>query len=82
MKGSGRAQLIVRNLEPELVAALKSRAARRGRSMEAEHREILRAALRPRRGRTSFREWLLRMPTVGADKDFARARRRPRPVGL
>jgi len=53
-----------------------------GRAMEAEHREILRAALRPRRGRTSFREWLLRMPTVGTDKDFARARRRPRPVGL
>ncbi len=50
--------------------------------MEAEHREILRAALRPRRGRTSFKEWLLRMPTVGTDKDFARVRRRPRPVGL
>jgi len=82
MKGSGRAQLIVRNLESELVAALKSRAARRGRSMEAEHREILRAALRPGRGRRSFKEWLLRMPTVGTDKDFARVRRRPRPVGL
>ncbi len=82
MKGSGRAQLVVRNLESELVAALKSRAARRGRSMEAEHREILRAALRSRRGRTSFKEWLLRMPTVGTDKDFARVRGRPRPVGL
>ena len=82
MKRSGRAQLVVRNLESELVAALKSRAARRGRSMEAEHREILRAALRPGRGRRSFKEWLLRMPTVGADKDFARVRRRPRPVRL
>ena len=82
MKGSERAQLVVRNLEPEIVAALKSRAVRRGRSMEAEHREILRAALRPGRGRTSFKEWLLRMPDVGADKDFARVRPRPRPVRL
>jgi plasmid stability protein len=39
------AQLIVRNLDPELVQRLKLRAARHGRSMEAEHREILRQAL-------------------------------------
>ena len=82
MKGSSRAQLVVRNLDPEIVTALKSRAVRRGRSMEAEHREILREALRPGRGRTSFKEWLLRMPDVGTDKDFARVRRRPRPVRL
>ena len=82
MKGSGRAQLVVRNLDREIVTALKSRAVRRGRSMEAEHREILREALRPGRGRTSFKEWLLRMPDVGTDKDFARVRRRPRPVRL
>ena len=73
---------MVRNLDPEIVTALKSRAVRRGRSMEAEHREILREALRPGRGRTSFKEWLLRMPDVGTDKDFARVRRRPRPVRL
>ena len=73
---------MVRNLDPEIVTALKSRAVRRGRSMEAEHREILREALRPRRGRTSFKEWLLRMPDVGTEKDFARVRRRPRPVRL
>ena len=35
------AQLIVRNLHPRVVAALKTRAAGRGRSAEAEHREIL-----------------------------------------
>ena len=50
--------------------------------MEAEHREILRVALRPGRGRTNFKEWLLRIPDVGSDKDFARVRRRPRPVRL
>ena len=37
--------LHVRNLEDGLVAKLKRRAARHGRSAEAEHREILRQAL-------------------------------------
>jgi plasmid stability protein len=49
------AQLIVRNIDEELVARLKIRAAEHGRSAEAEHREILRQALleEPRR---SFKE--------------------------
>lgn len=37
--------LHVRNLESELIARLKRRAARHGRSTEAEHREILRQVL-------------------------------------
>lgn len=37
--------LHVRNLDDELIAKLKRRAARHGRSAEAEHREILRQAL-------------------------------------
>ncbi len=37
--------LLVRDIEDELVGRLKRRAARHGRSMEAEHREILRNAL-------------------------------------
>jgi len=37
--------LHVRNLDDELIARLKRRAARHGRSTEAEHREILRQAL-------------------------------------
>lgn len=36
---------VVRNVDPEVVRALKLRAAARGRSAEAEHREILRQAL-------------------------------------
>jgi plasmid stability protein len=39
------ATLTVRNLDDELVRALRIRAAERGRSAEAEHREILRHAL-------------------------------------
>jgi plasmid stability protein len=37
--------LHVRNLDDELIVRLKRRAARHGRSTEAEHREILRQAL-------------------------------------
>lgn len=37
--------LIVRNLEPELIEALKQRAARNGKSAEMEHRTILREVL-------------------------------------
>jgi len=40
------AQLTVRNLDDDTVAALKARAAENGRSAEAEHRQILRCALR------------------------------------
>jgi antitoxin FitA len=39
------ASLHVRNLDDDLIARLKRRAARHGRSAEAEHREILRQAL-------------------------------------
>ncbi len=42
------AQLTVRNIDDDIVAALKARAARSGRSAEAEHRLILQEALRPR----------------------------------
>ena len=37
--------LQVRNLDDDLIIRLKRRAARHGRSTEAEHREILRQAL-------------------------------------
>ena len=39
------AQLTVRNVSPQVVRSLKSRAAAHGRSAEAEHREILRRVL-------------------------------------
>jgi plasmid stability protein len=40
--------LIVRNVDDELILRLKARAAARGRSAEAEHRDILRQALTER----------------------------------
>ena len=39
------AQLTVRKVSPEVVGALKRRAAANGRSAEAEHRELLHALL-------------------------------------
>jgi len=65
------ADLLVRGVDEEIVRALKERAGAHGRSAEAEHREILAAALaRPRR--RSFAEVLASMPDVGADADFER----------
>lgn len=75
------AQLIVRNLEEEVVRALKLRAARNGRSAEAEHREVLRAAL-IRKPSRSFKEHLLGMPDVGDDADFDVPREAGRRVEL
>lgn len=77
-----KAQLLVRNLDPAIVAALRVRAARSGRSMEAEHREILKTVLQPSRGRTTLKEWLARMPDVGTDRDFVRSRATARRVRL
>ena len=66
------ASLVVRNLDPHIVDALKQRAVRHGRSAEAEHRALLEAALLRPMGR-SFAEVLAAMPRAGQDEDFERA---------
>jgi plasmid stability protein len=76
------AQLIVRNLEESIVNALRQRAARQGRSTEAEHREILREALARSRRSTSLKAHLSEMPDAGEDGDFARPRAKARRVRL
>lgn len=72
--------LIVRNLDDDVIAALKRRAARHHRSAEAEHREILRAALATEQERASFKSFLESMPDVGDAEDFAPPRDLPRDV--
>ncbi|MGH8034384.1 MAG: FitA-like ribbon-helix-helix domain-containing protein [Lysobacterales bacterium] len=63
--------LIVRNLAPGIVAALKQRAARHGHSAEAEHRHLLETVLLlPER--RNFAAVLASMPNVGQDEDFER----------
>ncbi|MDH3402607.1 MAG: Arc family DNA-binding protein [Acidobacteriota bacterium] len=73
------AQLIVRDIEREVVEALKERAGSHGRSAEAEHREILREALL-RRPAEDAKRVLLEMPDVGEDQDFARVRELAREI--
>jgi antitoxin FitA len=65
------ATLLVRGVDDALVSALRERAAKNGRSAEAEHREILASALK-RTKRRSFAQVLASIPEVGEDKDFAR----------
>lgn len=74
-------QLVVRNIEPPLVLALKQRAARLGHSAEEEHRRILEEALKAPRKR-SFAEFLASMPDVGTDEDFARHAPAPRQAAV
>jgi plasmid stability protein len=66
------AQLIVRNVDPEVVHRLKLRAAQHGRSMEAEQREILRQALLTSEPGVTLKALLLATPPMGDDTDFAR----------
>lgn len=65
------ANLLVRDLDPDIVDALKARAAQHKQSAEAEHREILKEALLQPKKKT-FAEILASMPNVGKDGDFAR----------
>lgn len=65
------ANLIVRDIDPSIVLALKQRAAKNGRSAEAEHREILAMVLGGARKRP-LAEVLLSIPAVGTDADFER----------
>jgi antitoxin FitA len=65
------ANLVVRNLDPRIVDALKQRASAHRRSAEAEHRLILeQVLLQPRR--RGLAEVLAAMPDVGLDSDFER----------
>ncbi len=65
------ANLIVRNVDDEIVRALKFRAGRKGISAEAEHRNLLAdVLLTPKR--KSFAEVIQSIPPVGRDDDFSR----------
>lgn len=61
------ANLHVRNLDDDLVERLKVRAAENGRSVEAEHRDILRRALDDARG-LSFEEISARLRAATAGR--------------
>ena len=65
------ANLVVRNIDEQIVRALKEKAGRAGRSAEAEHRHVLSQVLLLPKKKT-FAEVLAAMPNVGKDSDFER----------
>jgi plasmid stability protein len=81
LKAFAMAQLTVRNIDDQIVRALKERAVAHGRSAEAEHREILRQALvrrpsgegsvaeRAARLRAQFRSSVDSTDVIRADRD-------------
>jgi plasmid stability protein len=75
------AQLLVRDLDEDLVRALQVRAAENGRSAEAEHREILKAALGRGSLAVDFKTFLESMPG-GNDHDLHVERGPARDVDL
>ncbi|MEO7190482.1 MAG: DNA-binding protein [Vicinamibacterales bacterium] len=74
-------QLVVRNVPPRVVKALKQRAARAGRSAEAEHRAILESALAAGMSSRDFKAFLRAMPEPGPIR-VRRSRDTGRPVAL
>jgi plasmid stability protein len=76
------AQLIVRNVDEEVVKALKLRAAQKGVSTESEHRDILRSVLLRGPERPPFKSVLASMPDFGQDDDFLSERDSDRKNGL
>lgn len=73
------AQLTV---EDDLVRELEQRAERNGRSVEEEHRQILRNALQPNNPGSSLKELLSQMPEGAEDEDFRRVDDLGRPADL
>jgi antitoxin FitA len=76
------AQLPVRDLDNEIVRALKKKAAEEGISVEEAHRRLLRAALLAPEPKKSFKEFLLEMPEGGEDSVFERHTTEHRDVSL
>jgi hypothetical protein len=77
------AQLLVRDLEDEVVRALRAKAAEEGTSVEEAHRRVLRAFAGQRgRPRRDFKTFLSSFPEGNADKVFERRRNPPREVDL
>lgn len=77
------AQLLVRDLEGEVVMALRTKAVEEGTSVEEAHRRVLRAFADQRgRPRRDFKAFLLSFPEGNADKVFERQRNQARDVDL
>ena len=76
------AQLIVRQFDDSLVKTLKMRAQEHHVSMEEEHRQIWRDALKPKGKKASFKKALQAMPDFGSDAIFERIPQSSREIDL
>lgn len=79
------AELVLRQVEPGIIEKLKERADKHRRSVQDEHREILREALSvgdQGASTMTFEEYLRKMPDVGTDADFSRIEGSFRDVNL
>ncbi len=79
------AELLVRDVEPAILARLKQRADEHRRSVEDEHKAILRDVLLAGGQETremTFEAYLRSMPDVGTDADFSRIEGSIRDVNL
>ena len=79
------AELLVRNVEPAILARLKKLADEHRRSVEDEHRAILRDVLLAgdqAPPAMTFEAYLRKMPDVGTDADFSRIEGSIRDVNL
>ena len=79
------AELVVREVEPAIIAKLKERADKHRRSVEVAHRAILRDTLLvgdQDLSTMTFEEYLREMPDVGTDADFSRIEGSIRDVDL
>ena len=69
--GTVMPNLLVRNVDEDIIMALKAQAGEHCLSVEAEHRQILKAALHRPKARTLI-QVLMDMPDAGLDEDFLR----------
>ena len=79
------AELLLRDVEPAIVARLKERAKQHRCSVEDEHRAILRDVLLvddQEPSAMSFEAYLRKMPDAGTDADFSRIEGSIRDVSL
>jgi antitoxin FitA len=79
------AELLLRDVEPTIVTRLKARANEHRRSIEDEHRAILRDVLLvgdQEAPALTFEAYLRNMPDVGTDADFSRIEGSIRDVNL
>jgi antitoxin FitA len=77
------AAIVIRNLSPETHRALQARAARHGRSTEAEVRSILDEAVRPvSRVKLGSALAALAQPFGGLDLDISRDKTPAEPIAL